>query len=158
MGFTAAEGDASDRALGTYAGGAGDTLSDDLLGASGSGGMHTAEISSQDTYIDSGDDVGMSTEPIDFTEDDGGDMPEEIEDMGVDRPSRRGAGGAAARPQRRAVALEEPKTNVFLILALGVAVVIGAWAALVNTSISRGHSNGITKPAAEQFGPKKIDG
>jgi len=122
--------------------GAPETLADELI--------TEPDLASQDTYIDQGD-VGMSTEPIDFTEDEGGEMPEEIEDIGVDRPSRRGA----ARPQRRAVALEEPKTNVFLVLALGLSVIVGAWAALVNTSISRGHSNSITKPAAEQFGPKK---
>ncbi len=121
-----------------------ETLADELVAE--------PELISQDTYIDQAD-VGMSTEPIDFTEDEGGDIAEEIEDMGVDR-ARRGA----ARPQRRPVVLEEPKTNIFLILALGVAVVIGAWAALVDTSISRGHSNSITKPAAEQFGPKPAGG
>jgi excisionase family DNA binding protein len=123
--------------------GAADTLADELVAE--------PELVSQDTYIDQAD-IGMSTEPIDFTEDDGGDMPEEIEDIGVDRPSSRR--GGAVRPQRRSVALEEPKTNIFLVLALGVAVIVGVWAALVNTSISRGHSNSVTKPAAEQFGPK----
>jgi len=126
-----------------HVGGAVETLADELVAE--------PELVSQDTYIDQAD-IGMSTEPIDFTEDDGGDMPEEIEDIGVDRPSSRRAG--AARPQRRSVADEEPKTNIFLVLALGVGVVVGAWAALVNTSISRGHSNSVTQPAAEQFGPK----
>ena len=62
-----------------------ETLSDELL-EEPTGGMRTAEISSQDTFIDQADDIGMSTEPIDFTEEEGD--AEEIEDMGVDRVRR----------------------------------------------------------------------
>ena len=57
--------------------------------------MKTAEISSQDTFIDQGGDVGMSTEPIDFTEDVGGDEPEEISGDVSAKPRR------AARRRRR---------------------------------------------------------
>src|SRR5262245_27647516 len=52
--------------------GAKETLTDDLLeepDLTKRAGMKTSEISSQDTFIDQGGDVGMSTEPIDFTED-----------------------------------------------------------------------------------------
>ena len=124
-------------------GGAPETLADELVAE--------PEISSQDTYIDTAD-VGMSTEPIDFTEDEGGEEAEVIEDMGVDRPARGRRGAQQPRPQRvRAPAVEEPKTNVFLVLALGVAVIVGAWAALVAVSVSRGHSSGVTKIASEAF-------
>lgn len=122
-------------------GGAPETLIDELVGE--------PEIVSQDTYIDQGD-VGMSTEPIDFTDDEGIEDVDEIEDIGVDRPTRR---SAAARPQRRPMVVEEAKTNVFLVLALAVCFIFCAWAVFTSLSISRGHSSGITKIVAEKFGP-----
>jgi excisionase family DNA binding protein len=126
--------------------GAGDTLSDELgdLGAD-----RTAEISSQDTYIDQ--DVGMSTEPIDFTEDDGIEDVEEIEDIGVDRPSRR---GPAARPQRRPVVVDEGKTGAGWVILLAFAAVIGVCGTLVMLSNSNGYKNNFTGWFAENFGPK----
>ena len=135
------------------AGGSGDTLSDDLLGASETGGMRTAEISSQDTYIDSGDDVGMSTEPIDFTEDDMGDEPEEIQDMGVDRPGRR---GPPAQQRRRAPEVEEAHTHPLLVLCLALTALVMAWGAALVINISRDPPiSGVSQPAVDAFGPEK---
>ena len=132
--------------------GAGDTLSDDLLIEDEPGGMRTAEISSQDTYIDSGD-VGMSTEPIDFTEDDVGDEVEEISDMGVDRPaSRRGGGRAPAQTRRAPAMMEEAHSPMWVTLLLTVGLIISVAAALVSTNISKARSNGFTDWAAESLG------
>lgn len=124
-------------------GGGRETLADELEA------IPASDVSSQDTYIDRGD-VGMSTEPIDFTEE-GGEEVEEIEDIGADKPGRKAAGGQRRRP---AAAVEvEQKTHIALVLALAVAVILSVWAALVNVSISKGHSSGVTKFAAETFGP-----
>ena len=82
--------------------GVGDTLSDDLLSEpdlTATGGMKTAEISSQDTFIDEGD-VGMSTEPIDFTDDADLTEDDEVEDIGAGHRSR---AGGARRPQQRRI-------------------------------------------------------
>ncbi len=130
------------------AGGSADTLSDDLLVEDEPGGMRTAEISSQDTYIDQGD-VGMSTEPIDFTEDEAGDEPEAIEDMGVDRPRR---GQPAAARRRPAGPVEEARTPIWVTLALAVAFVVCVFAALVSDSITKGHKNSLTGWFAENLG------
>jgi excisionase family DNA binding protein len=138
--------------------GVGDTLSDDLLeepDLTATGGLKTAEISSQDTFIDQGD-VGMSTEPIDFTEDEGLGEDEEIEDMGVDRP--RGRGRAAAPPPRQRVVIEEPRTGALTYIVLFLAAVVSISGVLVVSSVSRGGSNKVTKWFAEQFGPKKSAG
>jgi hypothetical protein len=130
--------------------GAGDTLSDDLLeepDLTASGGLQTAEISSQDTFIDQGD-VGMSTEPIDFTEDDGLGEDEEIEDMGVDRV-RGGRGGSRQAAPRQRVVIEEPRTGALTYIMLFLAGIVSIYAVLVTISISKGHSNKATKPATE---------
>jgi hypothetical protein len=130
--------------------GAGETLSDDLLeepDLTASGGLQTAEISSQDTFIDQGD-VGMSTEPIDFTEDDDLGEDEEIEDMGVDR-SR---GRSRSQPRQRVV-IEEARTGAVTYIVLFLAGLVSIYAVLVTASISKGQSNGATKPVAEMFGP-----
>ena len=91
-----------------------DTLSDELLAEPdlSTGGMRTAEISSQDTFIDSGD-VGMSTEPIDFTEDADLDDIEEVSDMAAGGGAVAGGRRAAAsrQPQRRAAPQVEARTH-----------------------------------------------
>ncbi len=134
--------------------GGGDTLSDDLLeepDLTATGGLQTAEISSQDTFIDQGD-VGMSTEPIDFTEDDGLGDDEEIEDIGVDRP-RGGARGGGGRPApRQRVVIEEARTGALTYIGLFLAAVIGISAVLVLSSVSKGRSNDVTKWFAENLG------
>lgn len=138
--------------------GGGETLSDDLLeepDLTASGGLQTAEISSQDTFIDQGD-VGMSTEPIDFTEDDGLGDDEEIEDLHANSP-RGGPSGARSRsprPQQRVV-LEEPKTGALGYIGLFLGAVISICALLVLMSVDNGRSNKITKWFAENLGGAK---
>jgi excisionase family DNA binding protein len=133
--------------------GIGDTLSDELLeepDLTASGGLKTAEISSQDTFIDQGD-VGMSTEPIDFTEDESLGEDEEIEDIGADRPGRRGG-----RPQpRQRVVIDEPRTGALTYISLFLAAVVSVSAVLVVHSMAQGHPNKVTSWFAKQFGPKK---
>lgn len=136
--------------------GVGDTLGDDLLDEpdlTATGGMKTAEISSQDTFIDQGD-VGMSTEPIDFTDDADLGEDDDVEDIGVDRP-RGGGRGAAAPARRRVVVDDEPRTHAGLILALFLGGLIGVYGMLVLMSVGEGHSNGATEPVAAQFGPEE---
>ena len=136
--------------------GRGETLSDDLLeepDLTASGGLHTAEISSQDTFIDQGD-VGMSTEPIDFTEDDGLGEDEEIEDMGVDRPRSRGPARSTA-VQR--VVIEEARTGALMYIGLFLASAASICAVLVAISVSKGESNSVTKWFAEKLGGAKYE-
>ncbi len=73
----------------------GETLTDDLvfessetgdevdLGADA--GLATEEISSQDTFIEKGGDVGMSTEPIDLSADLTQEVEEEVEEVSATR-------------------------------------------------------------------------
>jgi excisionase family DNA binding protein len=132
--------------------GVGDTLSDDLLAEpdlTATGGMRTAEISSQDTFIDQGD-VGMSTEPIDFTEDADLTEEDEVEDIGA---GRRGGGSAARQPQQRRVIVEEQKTPALMVICLLLGAIAGIYAALVMNSVGRGHSNNVTEWGSKTFGP-----
>ncbi len=79
--------------------GVSDTLADEL--AAEPEAIPSVDVSSQDTYIDQGD-IGMSTEPIDFTdEDELGDEAEEIEDIGVDKSRAGEAAGVRPRPVGR---------------------------------------------------------
>jgi len=82
---------------------ASETLTDDLIFDEGDeldlssddAGMATAEISSQDTFVDEGGDpVGMSTEPLDFTD--------EVRGRGVRRRGARVPGGPSRSPLRGA--------------------------------------------------------
>ena len=133
--------------------GVGDTLSDDLLAEpdlTATGGMRTAEISSQDTFIDQGD-VGMSTEPIDFTEDADLTEEDEVEDIGA---GRRGA-GPTRQPAQRRVIVEEQKTPALMVICLLLAGIAGIYATLVMNSVGRGHSNTATEWGAKTFGPKE---
>ena len=101
------DGETREVDLSAGGGDASETLTDDLIFDEGDeldlssddAGMATAEISSQDTFVDEGGEpVGMSTEPLDFSNEDFED--EEIEDMteevaavgpsGTRRPAVRG--------------------------------------------------------------------
>ena len=132
--------------------GSGETLTDDLLqepDLTKRGGMKTAEISSQDTFIDQGGDVGMSTEPIDFTEEVAG---EEAEEIGGDvSPSKKKAAkpGGAAAPQRRVV--EEAHTGVGWVLLMVLGTVVSVCAMFTVWSVTRGGSNDISRKFADMF-------
>jgi excisionase family DNA binding protein len=130
--------------------GKGDTLKDDLLDEpdlSQRGGMRTAEISSQDTFIDQGGDVGMSTEPIDFTEEQG--EAEEVKDIAAEKKKT----GARKAPTR--VVIEDEVSSPVWSAILGLTFAIGVCGVLVALSASRGYSNGITNWFSKQFGPDK---
>lgn len=113
------------------------------------GGMRTAEISSQDTFIDKGgSDVGMSTEPIDFTEDAG--EAEEAEDIGAEK--RRAASKKSA-PQR-VVVNDEPASPLWSAI-LGLTLAVALVGAMVAMSVAHGYKNNITKTLSEKFGPQR---
>lgn len=103
---------------------------DDLDLTSADAGLQTAEISSQDTFVDEG--IGMSTEPLGVS---AGEMTEVMElddeDEEDDMPVR---GGRREAPPRRVVAApEEPRDAGWaalmavtaVIMILGVIVVLG---------------------------------
>ena len=104
---------------------ASETLTDDLIFDEGDeldlssddAGMATAEITSQDTFVDEeGEPVGMSTEPLDFSDEGFDEEPE-------DEPEE--YAGAAAPAQRRRPAArrqEAPASNIGDILIAGVLV------------------------------------
>ena len=135
----------------------GETLTDDLLSEpdlTKRAGMKTAEISSQDTFIDQGGgDVGMSTEPIDFTEDAG----EEAEEIGseVSAKPKRKTGDVA--PQRKAAAVVvEEHTGPGMLLALVLCTVLLVIAGLVTISNAKQQSNDLSRWFAEKFGPEPV--
>jgi len=127
-------------------------LGDDLLdepGLTKKAGMKTAEISSQDTFIDKGGDVGMSTEPIDFTEEVAGEEAEEISADASPKVKR-----AAPPPVRKpAPVAAEAKTSGILVLVLVLGTLVSLYGALVVISVARGGSNGneVAAKAAELF-------
>ncbi|MHC4410600.1 MAG: helix-turn-helix domain-containing protein [Planctomycetota bacterium] len=95
----------------------GETLTDDLVFESSDtgdkinledqAGMATEELSSQDTFIeDAGDEIGMTTEPIDLS----ADLTEEVEDEEIEEiGSTAQRRGPARQPgSRRAAAAAEP--------------------------------------------------
>ncbi|MHC4940595.1 MAG: helix-turn-helix domain-containing protein [Planctomycetota bacterium] len=112
----------------------GETLTDDLVFESSDtgdkvnledqAGMATEEISSQDTFIeDAGDEIGMTTEPIDLS----ADLTEEVEEEEIEEigaPSQRR--GPARQPgARRAVAAAEaPHGNPGLTFALVLSAIV----------------------------------
>ena len=111
---------------------ASETLTDDLIFDEGDeldlssddAGMATAEISSQDTFVDEGGDpVGMSTEPLDFTDEGFDEEPEEYEDetTAVGVRASRGARPAARRYEEPAAAGD---ALWCVVLALGLIVML----------------------------------
>jgi len=99
------DGETREVDLSAGGGDASETLTDDLIFDEGDeldlssddAGMATAEISSQDTFVDEGGEpVGMSTEPLDFSEE--GFEDEEIEDMTEEVAP---VGAASSRPRAR---------------------------------------------------------
>ncbi len=135
---------------------AGETLTDDLLSEpdlTKRAGMKTAEISSQDTFIDQGGgDVGMSTEPIDFTESEG----EEAEEIAADVSPKKRAAGAAQASRKPAVAAVEPHTSGLMVAILVLTAMVGICGGLVTIAVSKQRSEGITRWFAEKFGPEPI--
>ncbi len=99
------DGETREVDLSAGGGDASETLTDDLIFDEGDeldlssddAGMATAEISSQDTFVDEGGEpVGMSTEPLDFSEE---GFDDEIEDM-TEEVAAVGSAAAVRRPAR----------------------------------------------------------
>lgn len=104
---------------------------DDLDLTSADAGLQTAEISSQDTFVDEG--IGMSTEPLGV---DAGEMTEvmELDDEDEEDDDLPRRGGRRPEPARRVVAApEEPRDGGWaalmavtsLIMIMGAIVVLG---------------------------------
>ena len=103
---------------------ASETLTDDLIFDEGDeldlssddAGMATAEITSQDTFVDEeGEPVGMSTEPLDFSDEGFDEEPEE-------EPEEYAAAPAQRRRPAQARRQAPPTSNVGDILIAGVLV------------------------------------
>lgn len=100
----------------------GETLTDDLVFESGEDkvqigeGGGKGEISSQDTFIEpkggKGEEVGMSTEPIDLS----ADLTQEVEEEEVEEVAAKGRGAPATRTRR--VAAEAPAGSPGMTFAL----------------------------------------
>ena len=138
--------------------GAKETLTDDLLeepDLTKRAGMKTSEISSQDTFIDQGGDVGMSTEPIDFTEDVAGEEAEEIAAADVAPGKKKPAKGGAPAARRPAAVAAEAHTPGWVVFVLILGFLASICGAFVTSSISKGRSNDISGFFADKFNPDK---
>jgi excisionase family DNA binding protein len=140
-------------------GGAGqsETLTDDLIFDEGDdvgsheAGMATAEISSQDTFVDEG--VGMSTEPLEVE-----DATQEVGAAGR-KGGRSSAAAAAPSAKPRRVVEEEAPTEIgwCLALALGALLMIGC--VFVSYDVAKSDrttasASGFSKWLGETFGSK----
>ncbi len=138
---------------------ASETLTDDLIFDEGDdlsnqeAGMATAEISSQDTFIDEGQPAGMTTEPLDV---DGEPKTMETSPAGRRKPA---AGATMARPAaapRRAV--EEPTVHVAWTLLLVVSSVLMVAGCMVAWDIGRMDREGNKPGALSQWVGENLGG
>jgi hypothetical protein len=133
-----------------------ETLTDDLIFDEGDdvgnkeAGMATAEISSQDTFVDEG--VGMSTEPLEVEEE-----PQGRKKGG--KPAA--AAGAAARPRPAARVEEEEKgVEVGWAVALSLSALILVGAVCVSLDVAKSDqttstASGFSRWVGETFGGGK---
>jgi len=144
--------------LSAGSGGQSETLTDDLIFDEGDdvgskeAGMATAEISSQDTFVDEG--VGMSTEPLESE-----DSTTEISPAG----KRKGGGGAskeAAKPRSRPAPVEEEQgleVGWCVALAASALAIFGAmfvtWD-MAKSDRATASSTGFSQWWGEKFGTK----
>jgi excisionase family DNA binding protein len=133
---------------------ASETLTDDLIFDEGDeldlssddAGMATAEISSQDTFVDEGGEpVGMSTEPLDFSDEPYEEDDEEIEaaPVGVSATPSRRTGGRSQRSSRY-----EQKTggaDLLMAVVLGLSLIVLIFAGFtVYSAASRHGANSLS--------------
>jgi excisionase family DNA binding protein len=117
---------------------------DDLDLTSAEAGMQTAEISSQDTFVDEGGGVGMTTEPLPADE---GDSTQVVEEKtATTRTSR--------TTTRRAVAAEpaEPKDTLWAVIMTVTSVVM--LLGMIVTMTLRDMNVGRNIPAEDALGRK----
>ena len=133
-----------------------ETLTDDLIFDEGDdvgnkeAGMATAEISSQDTFVDEG--VGMSTEPLEVEEGGG------AKKKGPKTVST--AAGAAARPRAARVEEEEKGIEVGWAVALTLSALVLVGAVCVSMDVAKSDqttasSSGFSRWVGETFGGGK---
>jgi hypothetical protein len=149
-------------AIDLSAGGGGqqsETLTDDLIFDEGDdvgskeAGMATAEISSQDTFVDEG--VGMSTEPLEV---DGEDSTTEVAPAG--KKGARKPAGAAGKPRPSARAMDDEKpTEVGWCVALAFSAVVLICAVFVAMDVAKSDgreasATGFSKWVGETFSGK----
>lgn len=125
----------------------GETLTDDLVFESGEDkvqigeGSARGEISSQDTFIEpkggKGEEVGMSTEPIDLS----ADLTQEVEEEEVEEVAARKA-GEAKRTRRVAAPAEAAAGSPGLTFALVLTAVIMLLAVALSFRTSSGEVPG----------------
>jgi len=142
---------------------ASETLTDDLIFDEGDeldlssddAGMATAEISSQDTFVDdAGEPVAMSTEPLDFTDEGFEEEPEEdLEDetIAVGAPRR------GARPAARARYEPAPAGgDILMAVVLGLTVIVMLFAGFtVWSGASAKGANSLSAIPVRIFAPDK---
>jgi excisionase family DNA binding protein len=139
-----------------------ETLTDDLIFDEGDdvgskeAGMATAEISSQDTFVDEG--VGMSTEPLEVDE----EATQEVAPSGGKKGgARKPAGGAApAKPRASARVEEEQPTEVGWCVALTFSAIVLVGGMFVSWDVAKSDnpdatSTGFSKWVGETFGGAK---
>jgi excisionase family DNA binding protein len=117
---------------------------DDLDLTSAEAGMQTAEISSQDTFVDEGGGVGMTTEPLPA---DAGDSTQVVEEKATTTRTSR-------TTTRRAVAAEpeEPKDTAWAILMTVTSIVM--LLGMIVTMTLRDMNVGRNIPAQDALGRK----
>jgi excisionase family DNA binding protein len=137
-----------------------ETLTDDLIFDEGDdvgskeAGMATAEISSQDTFVDEG--VGMSTEPLEVDE----ESTQEVAPTGKKGGKGKQQAASKPRPSARAMAEEEKPTEVAwcVALAFGALVLIGgvcvSWD-VAKSDQSGASATGFSRWVGETFGGQK---
>jgi excisionase family DNA binding protein len=147
-----------------------ETLTDDLIFDEGDeldlssddAGMATAEISSQDTFVDEGGEpVGMSTEPLDFSDEGFEDEEEEEAEEApvvaggptIRRTSTRAGGRAAARYEKK-----EEGTDILMGLVLAVSIIVMLFAGFVMFSAKSGSGvNSMSAIPVRVFDGKSYD-
>ncbi len=138
-----------------------ETLTDDLIFDEGDdvgskeAGMATAEISSQDTFVDEG--VGMSTEPLDV---DGEESTQEVS-ASAKKGSRAkaSAGASKPRPSARAAVDDEKPTEVGWCVAMAFGAVVLLCAVFVTWDVAKSDKpeasmTGFSRWVGETFGGK----
>lgn len=138
-----------------------ETLTDDLIFDEGDdvgskeAGMATAEISSQDTFVDEG--VGMSTEPLDV---DGEPSTQEVSAGAKKGAKGKPAAGSASKPRPSARAMDDEKpTEVGWCVAMAFGAVVLLCAVFVTWDVAKSDKpeatmTGFSRWVGETFGGK----
>jgi excisionase family DNA binding protein len=119
---------------------------DDLDLTSAEAGMQTAEISSQDTFVDEGG-IGMTTEPLPADAGDSTDVVDEPKASPARRPVRARAAAAAAPEEPKDTLWAVIMTVTAIVMILGVIEVLG----LREMNLGDKHAPEMARGLAEKF-------